>query len=164
MSTATPIINVLSNPESYFDNQPPVDRFSPEYLRAQRAQEDATRAAMVATRSAPIPIFAIISNSGLPDQQGGSSTHGPGNWTDFDIAGQANAMAREVSRSDVVPFRKSAPPASPQPPRQPAVPMRPAAQVHPWKAAMQSMNRVIESQQGVDFGAQLNKLWQGGRR
>jgi hypothetical protein len=115
---------VLVDAHTLFDNSKPIDRFSPEYLRAQRAQQDAT---LAAARSAPpINIFSPFSNSGIADQQGG--TPPGGGWTDRDVSGQANALASAVSRADVVPFRKSEPaPRSPQP-RPPAQqPLRPAA-------------------------------------
>jgi hypothetical protein len=144
---------VLIDAHTLFDNTPPVDRFSPEYLRAQRTQQEATHAATVATRNNPISVFAIVSNSGILDQEGG--TPPAGGWTDFDIAGRAQALAREVSRADVVPFRKATPPVSPQPPRQPAVPMRPAATVHPWKPVFEAERMRKLGAVEPDFAAQL---------
>jgi hypothetical protein len=87
--------NVLVDAHTLFDNSKPIDRFSPEYLRAQRAQADATRAAMAAARRAPIDIFSPFTNSGITDQVGGTAPLG--GWTDRDVSGPARDMAAAVT-------------------------------------------------------------------
>jgi hypothetical protein len=99
----------------------PEERYLARVKGAQAAQSNAIAQARAAV---PKSIFSLFSNSGIRDQVGGTAPLG--GWNDRDISPAADAMARDVSRADVVPFGKSEPlPRNPRPPSQ--QPMRPAA-------------------------------------
>jgi hypothetical protein len=162
-----------ANPAGYFNNDPPPDRFSPEFLRAKQRANAAMLAAMRAAHDRPIDVFAPRSNSGM-DQVGG--TPPLGGFNDRDISDQADALASRVTpsnlqqteRADVTPFRKVTPPRPSRP--DPTPPLRPAATMHPWNAAIAAFESIDRSQcrgpapmTKADLGELLKSALRGGR-